>query len=222
MTGGFFERLDELKRVLASSMSVEDKLAQVQPLLRDADVQREFWNLLDDEEWVAVLKQAGFFNGPPTPEISEGGTRFHSWGASKFLARIASRAPSEVASVFSSLETENVSVIGDMLDAAAAMPIADAAAFVPAVCRAAAAGILWIHFKDASDLCVRLAEEGEVDLALSLAEALFSPKGENLKTRPGRSDSYWYKEGLKAITPVLSVRGTQTFLPMLCDWLGST
>jgi hypothetical protein len=62
MTGGFFERLDELKRVLASSMSVEDKLAQVQPLLRDADVQREFWNLLDDEEWVAVLKQAGFFN----------------------------------------------------------------------------------------------------------------------------------------------------------------
>ncbi len=117
------------------------------------------------------------------------------------------------------METENVSVIGDMLDAAAAMPISDAAALVPAVRRAAAAGILWVHFKDASDLCARLAEQGEVDLSLSLAEALFSPKGENLKTGQGRSDSYWYKEGLRKVTPILSTRRAHTFLPMLCDWL---
>jgi hypothetical protein len=87
--------------------------------------------------------------------------------------------------------------------------------------RAAAAGILWVHFKDASDLCARLAEEGEVDLSLSLAEALFAPKGENQKTGPGRSDSYWYKEGLKKVTPILATRRAQTFLPMLRDWLES-
>lgn len=219
MTGGFFEQLDELKRVLASSAAVQDKLARVQPILRDDDVQREFWNLLDDEQWVAVLKQAGVFDTPSKPEIVEGGTRFHPWGPSKYLARVASRAPSEVASVFSTLDTENVSVIGDMLDAATAMPITDAAALVPAVRRAAAAGILWIHFKDATELCVRLAEEGEIDLSLSLADALFSPKRENLKTGPGRSDSYWYKQGLKKVTPILSIRRAQTFLPMLCDWL---
>jgi hypothetical protein len=219
MTGGFFEKLDELKNVLTSSMPVEEKLTRVEPIVRDDDLQREFWNLLDGDEWVAVLKKAGVFDTPPKPEIIDGDTRFHSWGASKFLTRMASRAPSEVASIFAALETENVSVIGDMLDAAAAMPITDAAALVPAVRRAAAAGILWFHFKDASELCVRLANEGEVELSLSLAEALFSPKGENLKTGPSRSDSYWYKEGLKKVTPILAIRCAQAFLPMMCDWL---
>jgi len=219
MSSHFFEQLTEVKAVLSSSTSVKRKYELIQPLLRDQDVEREFWNLLDDERWVTVLREAGVFDDPPPPETVEGGIRFPSWGASKYLARVASRVPSEVASVFAATATENVSVIGDMLDAARAVPIADAGALVPAVRRAAAAGILWVHFKDATELCLRLAEEGELDLSLSLAEALFAPSGENPKTGFGRSASYWYREGLKRVTPILATRRADAFLPMLCDWL---
>jgi hypothetical protein len=59
MTGGFFEKFDELKRVLASSLAVADKFARIQPILGDDDVQRAFWNLLNDEQWVAVRHVAG-------------------------------------------------------------------------------------------------------------------------------------------------------------------
>ncbi len=220
MIRGFFARLDAVKAILSSSTPVEEKLARIKPVLADGDVQREFWNLLDDEQWVPILKQEGFFDHPPSPEPVDGGdNRFPSWGASKYLARVVGRLPSDVAAVLAGMETENVSVIGDMLDAAKAMPIGDAAALVPAVRRAAAAGILWVHFKDASDLCVRLAEEGDVDLALSLATDLFAPKDESQETGPSRSDSYWYKEGLRKVAPVLATRRAHTFLPMLCDWL---
>jgi hypothetical protein len=218
MVSGFFEELEKVKAVLSASAPLEEKLARIKPILADDDVQREFWNLLDDERWVPILKQAGIFDHPPSPEpLGRGGVRFPSWAASKYLARVAGRLPSEVAAVFAGMETENISVIGDMLDAAEAMPIGDAASLVPAVRRAAAAGILWVHFKDASELCVRLAEEGEADLSLSLAEALFAPRGENLK--PSRSDSYWYKDGLRKVTPILATLRAQTFLPVLCNWL---
>lgn len=219
MSSRFFEQLAQVKSALSGSDSADEKFAHIQPMLRDRDVEREFWNLLDDERWAPVLRRAGVFDSPPQPEVVEGGTRFHPWGASKYLARVASRIPSEVASIFSGMDTENVSVIGDMLDAAAAMPIRDAAALVPAVRRAAAAGILWIHFKDASELCARLATQGDVDLSLSLSAALFSPKGDALKAESGRTDSYWYREGLKKVAPILSTVRAHTFLPMICDWL---
>ena len=220
MIDGFFEKLETVKAILSSATPIEEKLARIRPLLADEDVQREFWNLLDDEQWVPILKQAGIFDHLPSPEpVDGGGIRFPYWGASKYLARVAERLPSEVAAVFAGMETENVSVIGDMLDAAKAMPLRDAAALVPAVRRAASDGILWMHFKEASDLCMRLAKEGDVELSLSLAEALFAPKGERQKTEPSRNDSYWYKEGLREATPILASQCAQTFLPMLCDWL---
>ena len=220
MVDGFFAKLETVKAILSSSAQIEEKLARIKPILADGDVQREFWNLLNDEEWVPILKQEGLFDHPPSAEpVDGGGIRFPPWGASKYLARVAARLPSDVADVLADMETKNVSIIGDMLDAANAMPMRDAAALVPAVRRAAAAGILWVHFKDASDLCVRLAEKGDVELSLSLAEALFAPKGESQETGPSRRDSYWYKEGLRKVAPILASRRAHTFLPMLCDWV---
>ena len=220
MVDGFFAKLETVKAILSSSGPIEEKLARIKPVLADGDVQREFWNLLDDEQWVPILKQEGLFDHPPSPGPVDGESiRFPAWGASKYLARVAARLPSDVAAVLADMETENVSIIGDMLDAANAMPMRDAAALVPAVRRAAAAGILWVHFKDASELCVRLAEEGDVELSLSLAEALFAPKGESQETGPSRNDSYWYKEGLRKVAPILATQRAQTFLPMLCDWV---
>ena len=215
----FFEQLAEIKHVLSSSEPAQQKFARIEPLLQDRDLEREFWNLLDDETWLPTLISAGIFNEPPPPETADGRTQYPYWGASKYLARVASRAPAEVASVFAAIDTENVSVIGDLLDAAIKLPVEQAAKLVPAVRRVAAAGALWVHFKHATQLCVRLAEEGKVELSLSLAEALFAPRNEAAQATSRRSDDYWSKQGLRTVAPLLSRLRPREFLPMLCDWL---
>lgn len=220
MVTSFFEQLNELKTVVSSSAPIEERLVRIEPLLRDEDLQREFWNLLDDERWVPVLKKAGMFDHPPAPkQVSGERISFPYWGQSKYLAKVASRLPSEVAAIFAGLNTENVSIIGDMLDAARVIPIGEATALVPAVRRAAAARTLWVHWKDASDFCVRLAQEGEGGISLLLAEALFAPKGTDVKAGPIQSEIYWYREGLRKVTPILAKTSTWAFLPMISDWL---
>jgi hypothetical protein len=220
MITDFFKKLDALKAALASPAPVEAKLAEVRPLLLDDDVQREFWALLADERWIEPLTRAGMLDNPPAPEqTAEGGTRFRSWGASKYLARVAARAPAQVAAALANLNTSNVSVVGDLVDAAGSMPVSHAVLLVPAIQRAATSGVLWVHLKDASDLCVRLATEGKNELALSLAQSLFAPTSGDGSKRPTQHDSYWYLEGLKRIAPALGAAAPDAFLPTICDWL---
>jgi hypothetical protein len=188
--------------------------------MRSPEFAAYFFSRLENPKWVTALHGKGLFASPPPPApVEGGGVSFPHWPASKYLARMAKHVPSEVASIFTGLETDNVSVIGDMLDAALAMPAQVAATLVPVISRAAQGGTPWLHFKDASDFCVRLAERGEVPAAMTLAEALFTPKFEKGQEQPNRRDEYWYKDGLKKVTPALVPREPCRVLLKLCDWL---
>lgn len=179
-----------------------------------------FLSRLQNPRWIGPLRDRGLFASPPPAiAVESGGVRYPSWPASRYLARMATHAPSEVAAILRGLETDNASVVGDILDAALVMPADTAAALVPAVCRAAEAGTLWVYSKDASDLCVRLANGGEVAAALTLAEALFAPKFEQGQEEPSRWDEYLYEEGLQEVVPALAVRQAHRFITDLCDWL---
>jgi len=132
---------------------------------------------------------------------------------------MASKAPQQVADLFAAITTDNLSIVGDMLDAANRMRPSDAIKLVPAVCCVAEEGKLWIHFKDASDLCLRLIDGQQADAASELAGALFALRSVDGEDGPGRRDAHWYKEGLRKVAPALArVRGG-TFLPVMCDWL---
>ena len=190
------------------------------PLLSSPQHEAYFFARLDNPHWIVPLTARDVFTHPPKVEpVKGGGVRFPTWPPSRYLARMAAHAPSEVAAIFDGLETDNPSVIGDMLDAALAMPAEIAVKLAPKVERAAQDGTLWVYFKDASDLCVRLAEGGEVDAALNLADALFTPRFEEGQEGPRGRDDYWYKDGLKKVAPVLAPRNPQVFLRKLCDWL---
>ncbi|MCJ7589120.1 MAG: hypothetical protein MUQ00_14650, partial [Candidatus Aminicenantes bacterium] len=190
------------------------------PLLSSPQHEAYFFARLENPHWIVPLAERGFFKYPPRAEhVQGGGVRFPTWPPSRYLARMATKAPTEVAAIFARIETDNSFIIGDMLKAALAMPTDVAASLVPSVCRAVEAGTLWIHFKDASDLCVRLAKGGEPDAAMTLAEALFAPTFEKGQEEPSRRDEYWYKEGLKKVVPVLAGVRARGFLPKLCDWL---
>ena len=196
------------------------------PLQIDTAVQRMtspdfaayFLSRLENPQWIEPLLEKGFFASPP-PVLTEGvGSSNPHWPASKYLARMAARAPQEVAQVFAGIETDNSSVIYDMLEAALAMPPDAAVTLVPVVSRASRDRLLWIGFKEASDLCVQLAEADELDASLELADALFTPTAED-EDRHSRRDDYWYIEGLEKVVASLAKVRPQEFLPRLCNWL---
>ncbi len=175
-----------------------DEVGAAIPLLSSPQHEGHFFAQLENPYWVTALQNQGIFDHPPKREhVKGGGIRFPIWPPSQYLARMAAHVPDEVALIFASLETDNLSVIGDMLDAALAMPAKAAATLVPVISRAAHAETLWIHFKDASDLCVRLADGGELGGAMRLAEALFAPSFEEGQEQPSRWDEYSYKAGIK-------------------------
>ncbi len=191
--------------------------------MRSPEFAAYFLSRLDNPQWIPALHENGLLASPPAAiPVEGGGIRYPHWPVSKYLARMALEAPREVADIFAKIETDNASIIGDMLDAALAMPAGDSARLVPTICTAARAGRLWIHFKDASDLCVRLAQGGEFDAAMELAEVLFMPQAEEGRRGPRQRDQYWYKDGLKKVIPVLAGPCAHVFLPKLCDWLNAS
>lgn len=219
----FFKTLEHMHQVIAQYQNPQEALDRLADALKDVDIRREFFNTLDSAGWIGPLKEAGYFHAPPQPELVQGGDVCYTWWvASKYLARMAKEAPREVAAIFAGLETDNPSVRGDMIDAALAMPIDIATLLVPVICRAVKSGTLWIHFKDASDLCVRLANSDEVAAAMVLAEALFTPKFDEGQKDPSRRYEHWYREGLKNVVPALAMRLAHQFIPRLCDWLKAT
>lgn len=190
------------------------------PLLSSPQHEAYFFSRLDNPLWIGPLAERDVFTYPPKSEpVAGGGVRFPSWPPSGYLARMASLAPTEVVAIFANLATDNTSIIGDLIKAALVMPADIAKGLVPAVSRAAKDGTLWFHFKDASALCVRLADGGEVEVAMTLADALFEPEFQGGKLQPNRWDEYWYKDGLKAVFPVFAEREPRQFLPKLCDWM---
>lgn len=188
--------------------------------MRSPEFAAYFFSRLENPLWIAPLRDQAIFASPPPAVVVEGGgMRYPHWPASKFLASMASKAPQQVAAILAALSTDNLSIVGDMLDAANRMQPDDAIALVPAICRVAEEGKLWIHFKDASELCLRLIEGQQLDAASQLADALFTPRFGGGEEGPGRRDEHWYKEGLQKVAPALSRAKGATFLTVLCDWL---
>jgi len=220
----FFDRLSRIQDALDSHDGAPSALPLIETYLCDPEVRREFLTrILNRADWVTALHKAGYFNDPPEPmQTREGGVKHPPWPESQYLAKMAKLMPEEVASIFANLETDNITVIGDMIDASLAMPAEFAARLVPKISRAAKSGSLWsYYFKEASKLCIRLAEGGEVSSAISLAEALFTPQFEQGQEKPSRIDEYWYKDGIKKVIPALVKREPRKFLVKLCQWLKS-
>ena len=189
--------------------------------MRSPEFAAYFLSRLQNPEWIIPLCDCGLFaNPPPAISVEGGGVRYPNWPATQYLARMAAHSPEKVATILVSIETNNPSVFRDILDAAANMPIAVAAKLVPALCKGIGLDAFWVYFPNATDLCVRLASEGQEDAALSLADALFALRHASCKGIANR-DHYWYSEGLEKVVPRLTAVRPTKFLTRFCTWLHS-
>lgn len=159
---------------MISEESVRRALAAIR---RPVD-QDYFFSKLQSPDWIEPLRKAGLFARTESPIARADGNYYVPWAVSKYLVRMASRAPDAVTRVFEQMEIgENPWVHRDVFLAALAMP----GRYAVRLARKEAG---WISPQDrisilvASDLAkltVKLAKEGESDCALDLMRLLFAP-----------------------------------------------
>jgi hypothetical protein len=190
-------------------------------LLCSPNYRAYFFQRLENPNWIIPLRDRGFFGDPQATEgVEGGGVRHPPWPASQYLTRMADVAPNEVADILVRIETDNSSVLTDIVDAAIKMPADIAVALVPTVCKSLRADAFGVIFPKATDLCVQLGTNNQEDAAMVLAEALFGLELHERGTKRQR-ERYFYTEGLKKIVPVLTVRHPEEFVEHLCKWLGT-
>ncbi len=220
--GNFFTVIKEIDEILQQTNKPTSELLEATiPLISSPQHERYFFSRLENPYWVGLLHKRKFFAHQPKAERFENGVHFPQWAPSKYLARMAKYLPAEVADIFAAMKTDNAAIIGDMIEAARAMPADVAATLVPSVCQAVKEGVLWIYFKEAVKLSVYLVKGGKISAAMTLVEALFTPSLSEGQVELNQMDEYWYAAGLKKIVPVLAAQGevASKFLSLLCDWL---
>jgi hypothetical protein len=221
MKDNFFTQLQFIRQVVSGSQNPEDAMTTILPILKtDDDLLREFFNELQTADWLDVLQADGFFDSAPgIQKLPSGSYRYIPWPASKYLLRVAPSAPGKVVDILKNIQTDNATVVNDILDIANIVEPNHALHLLPTLSDALESETFWISSKDTARLCVRLLNEGFSDAALQFANSLYSPSTELEPKRHYRTDRHWYSEGLRTITPVFSVLSSKEYLLQLCNWL---
>jgi hypothetical protein len=186
-----------------------------------------FFEHADDPAWLPLLTEAGFFRSPPEPERDEGWVRFPAWLESRYLIRVAEKAPDQVLAVALRLPaTENVRVHEDLMTIAAHLPPAMAA-------RIARREARWLRTYDgplmslpgaAGELLAALGRGGETSAAFSLANALLRivrahPLAGERRQATSLMNEWGYGKIIEKVWPVLMAADPVTAFRFLCDRL---
>jgi hypothetical protein len=98
-------------------MPTPEQVTKTVVLLGHAEQYRYFFDRLENPLWIEPLKIKGFFSSPPQAirDEARGTIGFPPWPASRYLARMAVRAPEIVLEVALQIpSTENVRVHEDL------------------------------------------------------------------------------------------------------------
>lgn len=194
----------------------------------DADY---FFDRLTSPDWIGPLKDAGMFQSPPGPRRDGGYVQFDSWPQSRYLARMASEAPQEVAAVIDALPpTENMRVLVDMADAVVAMPPEIVISLLPKIIAWLSSPYLLLLPDRLGKLIGKLAAADQPEPALALTAALLrlepglapSVEGADVVLPPDPRplfEPYEYQRILTANLPDLMSAGGVKTLDLLCDLL---
>lgn len=187
-----------------------------------------FFDNIDSPDWIELLKKEGYFTNPPG--ITEEGFAT-PWPESRFLARVADKAPALVCDVIEGIdETENPLVRKNFIDAALKMPTEYAAKLAMRLGKYMRIRHPHNFPKKLCELTIRLAEGGEVTAALYIAQEILDldvdePKDVNEEFRritrrvKGRIQNFHYLENVGNLVPVLCKKGKIEGLTLFIELL---
>lgn len=177
-----------------------EDVRKVLHLISSRDELEYFYDHLDSTDWIPAIREVGLLESPPEPVEEANGVWFPGWGLSRYLVRMAPRAPELVAEALGLVgDAVNPRVRMDLVEALLALPTGFAARFVPALSG-------WIHDpyrlgidRDISRLIERMVEdaikEPAIDLLRSFA-ALAPPSDARASASWLPVDDYEYGEFL--------------------------
>ncbi|MCX5885234.1 MAG: hypothetical protein NT096_04905 [Proteobacteria bacterium] len=235
----FFDLINEIDLLLLRKPTDEDCLTQLVKLVTDDGLRRYFFDHLENPEWIGPLKSKGFFSNPPKPNRDEdrGTIGFPPWPESRYLARMASLSPETVTEVLLQIpDTDNVSVLEDLVDAALKMPPDIVARLVEKATEWARSPYQLLLPRKLGSLIAHFAKGGQVaaslDLAGILLEVLPDPTqkdksetegGYRLPPQPrARFDIWEYQKILEKDFPELVKLAGLPAFQLLCDLLETT
>ncbi|KKK93321.1 hypothetical protein LCGC14_2694040, partial [marine sediment metagenome] len=217
----FFQSLWAVDSLVATEPT-SGTFHQLAPLLRDRDIYREFWQLLSRPDWIEPLEGGGYF-APPIYALTQPGKpgSQEPWAASQFLVRMATDNPKLVTGILSKIDTNNPSILGDMVQATMKMPIGDAAPLLQRVARILDKGteLYAFHQRDLLILIKKLWESpAQSAVAFHLARTYLFPKvkAEGVSQR---REEYNFFEALEALIPLMTKLRPEETVRCLCTRL---
>lgn len=200
-----------------------------------------FFHNLANPTWLLLLQQQKFFSRPLKPIYEprdEGYVVSHPfWPQSRYLARMAASSDAAtqqiVATIAVSIETENISIHQDLLDAALALPAATAAMITSHECQwiAKQSHLGGLLPERLGQTIAHLSVGNEVGSALELARVtlavLPNPRANEAKEESwswhrepvSRSGGWYYGHVLQLALPDLVRAAGMDALTMFCDLL---
>lgn len=159
-------------------ISNEEVVAIKKSLKRSADY-KYFFEKIETPDWLNPLHENGFFEQPPSPEKDGKYIQHTEWVESKYLVKVADKAPLDVARIILSIpNTDNEKIHEDYVTAAARMDSKNAI-------KIAKKEIQWVEHTDdlfflypekAANLIIHLAGNNEFEMAVAFTEKLLRIK----------------------------------------------
>lgn len=205
----------------------QDRARFVELLRGNAANYAYFFEHADDPRWLPLLIEAECFQSPPKPERDEGWVRFPAWPESRYLIRVAEKAPEQVHRVAMRVSaTDNVRVHEDLMSIAARLPPAMAAQLTRKESK-------WLRAYDgplmslpgaAGELLAALGRGAQTKAAFSLANALLRivpvDRSAGSRRRAGSLINDWsYGQIIAKAWPALMAADPITAFRFLCDRL---
>jgi hypothetical protein len=154
-----------------------EEIGRLRALAARPENRAYFFDRLENTEWVAPLRESGFFSDPPDPVPAgdPGYIRFPPWPEGRYLARVAALAPDSVSRVLQeTAPSDNPTVIRHLLEASAALPDEQLRELSTNVTGWIGAPFADYYADAAAAVIARLLELGDAHLGLSAAAALLA------------------------------------------------
>ncbi len=172
---------------------------------------RIFYDQLSNPEWIGPLDRLAALE-PPKALDPDTEQHWQPWPAGDYLVRMAEHRPAEVRQILLRVIDEDTAWPAKvrLLEAALRMPVAESRAMASAI-QSQLNGELDPHLAlDVVTFIEQLAQAGEMQTAMRLAQTVLRPRPSPNAGGMGRRDvragidSYWYAEALKHVTSALS------------------